>query len=185
MPLLTNRTRGRIAAFDKSVDVAFDHLRGNPVADRVFYAASALGDHSLIWLMLGAARGLRSEHDWRAAVRIGALLGAESALVNVGIKSLFRRTRPPWEVDRPRALRRPRTSSFPSGHATSAFTAAGLLSDDDPLWPVYYALAVIVSTSRIYVRIHHASDVVGGIPIGIVLGRLGRRLMPLPAAPGA
>ena len=50
---------------------------------------------------------------------------------------------------------------------------------------MYYALAAIVATSRVYVRIHHASDVVGGIPIGIVLGRLGRRLMPLPAPPGA
>ena len=36
---------------------AFDHVRGNPVADRVFYAASALGDHSLVWLILGGLGG--------------------------------------------------------------------------------------------------------------------------------
>ncbi|HZQ27929.1 MAG TPA: phosphatase PAP2 family protein [Acidimicrobiales bacterium] len=184
-PTLSPHARKRIADFDARVDQAFDRVRGNPVTDRVFYAASALGDHSLIWLMLGALRGLRSEHDWKAAVRVGVALGAESALVNVGIKSLFRRTRPPWETTpHPHRLRRPKTSSFPSGHATSAFTAAGLLSEDDPLWPVYYALAALVATSRVYVRIHHASDVVGGIPIGILLGRLGRRLLPLPARPG-
>jgi undecaprenyl-diphosphatase len=176
-----------VADFDARVDRAFDYLRGNPVADRVFYGASALGDHSLIWLMLGALRGLRSEHDWKAAVRVGVMLGAESALVNVGIKSLFRRTRPPWEQEgqqrRPHRLRKPLTSSFPSGHATSAFTAAGLLADDDPLWPAYYAIAVLVATSRVYVRVHHASDVLGGIPIGIALGRIGRRLLPLPPRP--
>src|SRR5687768_18591990 len=107
MELLSAHTRKRIAAFDARVDTALDRVRGNPVADRVMYAASALGDHSLVWLMFGALRGLRSEHDWKAAVRVGAGLGVESALVNVGIKSLFRRTRPPWQVDRPFQLRKP------------------------------------------------------------------------------
>ena len=180
MELLSPHARKRVADLDARVDTALDAWRGNLVADRLFYAASALGDHSLIWLILGALRGLRSEHDWKAAVRVGAGLGTESALVNLGIKSLFRRDRPPWEVARPLPLRRPRSSSFPSGHATSAFTAAGLLADDDPLWPAYYAIAVIVATSRVYVRAHHASDVLVGIPIGFLLGRLGRRLAPLP-----
>jgi undecaprenyl-diphosphatase len=186
VPSLSPGTRKRVAEFDAAVDRAFDHLRGNPVADRLFYGASAVGDHSLIWLMLGALRGLRSEHDWKAAVRVGVLLGAESALVNVGIKSLFRRTRPPYDQSGPSPikLRMPRTSSFPSGHATSAFTAAGLLADDDPLWPAYYAIAVVVAASRVYVRVHHASDVLGGIPIGIALGRIGRRILPLPPRPG-
>jgi membrane-associated phospholipid phosphatase len=180
VPLLSSATRQRVAELDAQVDAWFDPIRGHPVADRVFYAASELGDFSLIWLILGALRGLRSERDWHAAVRAGLGLGAESLLVNVGIKSLFRRTRPPWDVDRPMRIRRPRTSSFPSGHATSAFAAAGLLSEDDPLWPLYYAIAVIVATSRVHVKIHHASDILAGAAIGVVLGRVGRRLSPLP-----
>lgn len=184
LPLpLSRRTRRRIADFDNAVDRQFDRLRGNPVADRVFYGASALGEHGLIWLILGALRGLRSEHDWKAAVRVGGGVMVESAVVNLGVKSLFRRTRPPWEVSRPLPLRRPRTSSFPSGHATSAFTAAALLSEDDPLWPLYYATAVVVASSRVYVKIHHASDVVGGVALGMVMGRIGRRLVPLPGRP--
>lgn len=175
--------RARIRRFDDRVDSAFDRVRGNPVADRVFFAASELGDFGVIWLILGAVRGLRSEHDWHAAVRLGLGVGAESVLVNVIIKSFFRRTRPIWEVDRPHRLRRPRTSSFPSGHATSAFTSAALLSEDDPLWPLYYAVAVVVASSRVYVKIHHASDVVAGIAIGAALGRIGRRLVPLPPVP--
>ncbi|HEX7168524.1 MAG TPA: phosphatase PAP2 family protein [Acidimicrobiales bacterium] len=169
--------------FDRAVDEAFDRLRGRPGFDRLFYAASELGDHGLIWLMFGALRGLRSEHDWHAAVRLGLGVGAESAIVNLGIKSLFRRRRPAFEGIRPHRLRKPRTSSFPSGHATSAFTAAGLLSENDDLWPLYYAVAVLVAASRVYVRIHHASDVVAGVAVGVALGRLGRKLFPLPAAP--
>jgi undecaprenyl-diphosphatase len=175
--------RDRVRRFDDAVDSAFDRVRGNPVADRVFFAASELGDFGLIWLILGALRGLRSEHDWHAAVRVGLGVGAESVLVNGVVKSFFRRARPAWELERPHRLRRPRTSSFPSGHATSAFTSAGLLSEDDPLWPLYYAIAGVVAWSRVYVKIHHASDVVAGIAIGAALGRIGRRLAPLPPVP--
>ena len=183
MPLLSKKAARSVADFDARADAALDHLRGHPTADRVFYGASAVFDHSIGWLILGALRGLRSEHEWKAAVRVGAGVFIESALVNVGIKSLFRRSRPPWEVDRPLPLRRPRTSSFPSGHATAAFTAAALLADDDPLWPAYYALAVVVATSRAYVRIHHASDVLAGVAVGMLFGRIGRRLAPLAPRP--
>src|SRR4051794_38026670 len=98
---IPRRQADLVSRFDQRVDRAFDHVRGNPVADRVFYAASALGDHGLIWLILGALRGLRSEHDWQAAVRTGAGVGIESALVNLGVKSLFRRSRPAFEGLRP------------------------------------------------------------------------------------
>jgi undecaprenyl-diphosphatase len=183
MRVLSRRALGHVADFDARVDRAFDRLRGNPASDRLFYGASELGDFSLVWLIIGAIRGLRSERDWHAAVRVGGGLAIESVLVNVLIKSLFRRTRPPWEPERAIRLRRPRTSSFPSGHATSAFSAAGLLSEDDVLWPLYYAIAVIVASSRVYVRVHHASDVVVGAAIGVALGRIGRKLVPLPPAP--
>jgi membrane-associated phospholipid phosphatase len=174
---------GLVARFDRAVDDAFDHLRGRPGVDRLFYAASELGDFSLVWAILGTLRGLRSEHDWHAALRLGAGLSAESLLVNGLVKSLFQRSRPPWDVQRPRHLRRPRTSSFPSGHATAAFSAAVMLSEDDVLWPLYYAVAVIVAGSRLHVKIHHASDVAAGAALGVALGVLGRRLLPLPPAP--
>jgi undecaprenyl-diphosphatase len=146
----------------------------------MFYGASALGEFGTIWVMLGALRGLRGEHQWRAAVRVGAAVGIESVVVNAGVKSLFRRRRPVVDTPRPYPLRTPLTSSFPSGHATSAFCAATLLADGDPgLAPLYYATATVVALSRIHVKIHHASDVVGGIAIGLALGRLVRRLVPL------
>jgi membrane-associated phospholipid phosphatase len=169
-----------VASFDLAVDRAFDHLRGKVVADRVFYAASELGDFGLIWVMLGTLKGLRRGDDLTAALRMTAAMGIESLLVNGIIKSCFRRTRPPWEVDRPLRVRRPLTSSFPSGHATSAVSAAMMLSEDDDLWPLYVVLASIVATSRIYVKIHHASDVAGGVAVGLVLGMIGRRFLPAP-----
>lgn len=165
--------------FDLRIDRSFDRLRARRGADKLFYGASALGDNSLIWHLIGAARGLRSERDLRAAIRLSVALGVESALVNGLLKSLVRRQRPLLEELRPRYLRHPRTSSFPSGHASSAFTAAGLLSDGDRLAPAYYAIAVVVASSRIYTRIHHPSDVVVGAALGVVLARAARTISPL------
>ena len=173
--------RRGVASFDLAAERAFEPLRGKVVADRIFYAASELGDFGLIWALLGTVKGLRKGNDLNTALRMTAAMGAESMLVNGVIKSCFRRTRPPWEVDRPLHVRRPLTSSFPSGHATSAVSAAMMLSEDDEWWPLYWALAAVVASSRIYVRIHHASDVAAGLALGVVLGVIGRRL--LPAAP--
>ncbi len=172
--------RGRVARFDARTDAAFDRLRGNPIADRVFYAASELGDFSLIWHLVGTARGLRSDRHAKEAIRLSSILGVESVLVNGVVKSFFRRHRPRWDQPRAFRIRRPRSSSFPSGHASSGFTAATVLGEDDPLWPLYYAIAAVVATSRIYVKIHHGSDVVAGAATGLVLGRLARRLWPKP-----
>src|SRR5207244_7213209 len=130
-----------------------------------------------------ATARLGAEHAVHPPVGVGVGLAIELVPANGLTKSLGRRTRPPWEPERTTRVRRPRTSSFPSGHATSAFSAAGLLAEDDVLWPLYYAIAVIVASSRVYVRVHHASDVIAGAAIGIALGRIGRKLVPLPPAP--
>ena len=38
---------------------------------------------------------------------------------------------------------------------------------------------MIVAASRVHVRIHYASDVIGGIAIGALLGELARKLVPV------
>jgi len=171
-----------VTRFDERVDEIWaTTFRGRPALDRAFYLASELGDFSLIWLLIGAAQGLRSDDDAHAALRLVTVLAAESALVNQGLKRIFRRTRPEAAAPRPHALRTPRTSSFPSGHASSAFLAAGLLSRRHPRWaPAYYGLAAVVATSRVHVQIHHGSDVVAGAAIGASMARVADRVWPPP-----
>jgi undecaprenyl-diphosphatase len=110
---------------------------------------------------------------------LAALLGAESLLVNQGLKRLFRRSRPTVAGDPRYPIRRPVTSSFPSGHASAAAFNAVLLTGWDgrrsaPLW---WGLALVVATSRAYVRIHHPSDVAAGLATGAVLGLAARQLV--------
>jgi undecaprenyl-diphosphatase len=169
----------RVRAFDEGVDRLFDSLRDNPLADRVMYGASALGDFSLVWHIAGVVRALRGGE--REAARLAGALVVETALVNGVVKSFFRRARPAWEQPRPRGLRRPRSSSFPSGHATSGFMAATLLSTGRPRSrPFWYAVAALVASSRVHVKIHHGSDVVAGAVIGVGLGKIVRRMWNVP-----
>ena len=162
-----------VESFDTWADAQLERLRGHKVPDAVFTTASELGDFSLIWHFVGAVRGLTSDHHANQAFIFSALIGAESLIVNQGIKRLFRRTRPTETGDPRYPVRKPSTSSFPSGHASSAFFAASILT----AWgsavaaPAWFALAGVVGTSRAYVRIHHPSDVVGGAVVGLVLGQ--------------
>ena len=161
------------APLDQSVDDAWEVLRGDRIADRVFYTASEAANFSVLWHALGIARAIAAR-DHRIALRTSAALAIESALVNGPIKSIFERDRPDaTPEDRPHSLRQPRTSSFPSGHASAAVVASHYIADGASSlwrWPIR-ALAMIVSTSRIHVRIHHATDVAAGAAAGWVLSR--------------
>jgi undecaprenyl-diphosphatase len=184
-PLLPEVLARAIVAFDAAAERRFEGaLRGRPVADRVFFTASSLGDFSLLWHVVGAGRAVVQPSFRPAARRLGVALAVESLVVNWGIKSLVRRARPHGDHVRPHRLRRPRTSSFPSGHATSGFLAATLLSEGSRAPLAWYAVATVVAASRVHVRIHHASDVVAGAAMGLAAGRTVRRRWPLPAAEG-
>jgi undecaprenyl-diphosphatase len=169
-----------VASFDTTVDAWFDRLRSHTVPDKLFYGASAVGDFSLIWHIAGVARALAGPRQEREAVRLAAALGIESVLINGVVKSWFRRTRPAWDQPRARKLRKPRSSSFPSGHATSGFMAATLLGAgrSKPTKALWLGAATIVSVSRVHVRIHHASDVAAGAVIGVGIGAIVKRMWP-------
>lgn len=176
--LRTTPLHAPAARLDRAVDAAFEVVRGDPFADRVFYAASELGNFSLLWHLLGLADGLRSPAHARAALRFSAALGVEAVVVNQVLKRVFERSRPARTQPHPHPhpLRRPRTSSFPSGHASAAAFSAVVLSARRPrLAPAYVVIAVLVAGSRVYVGDHHASDVVAGAAVGAALGVVARR----------
>jgi len=164
----------RVASFDAAVDRRFERFR-TPAVNKVAYRLSSAADHSLLWHTCGAAQALARGADVERAVRFSIAMGMESALTNGAVKSLFRRVRPAdyADIEFHHGLRRPITSSFPSGHATAAFCAAVLLGGG----PGWYAAATAVSATRVYVRLHHASDVVAGAAFGVALGLAMRPLV--------
>ncbi|MGH9134731.1 MAG: phosphatase PAP2 family protein [Ilumatobacteraceae bacterium] len=167
-----------VAELDERADALLEVIRSNPIADRVFTTASHLGDWSLIWHLIGVTRGIAKRRPDQV-VALAVALGAESLIVNQGIKRLFRRARPTASGDPRFPVRQPSTSAFPSGHASSAAFAATILStwDGRSARPLWWGIATIVGTSRAYVRIHHASDVLGGAVVGAGLGWLATRVL--------
>lgn len=156
--------------FDVRADALLERARGRPDVDAVFRAASEAGDFSAVWHVLNVGRGLVTRRpEQLVALAVG--LGLESLVVNQGIKRLFRRDRPTADGDPRTPVRRPRTSSFPSGHASAAAFNATVLTGWDPRRaPLWWGIAALVGTSRAHVRIHHASDVVAGAAVGIAFG---------------
>lgn len=123
------------------------------------------------------------------------LLVATTALVTQGITSVLKfavqRERPPTIILDPEPLMDvPATSSFPSGHTSSSFACAFVLSRLAPRLTVpLFALAALVGVSRVYVGVHYPLDVLAGAALGLLvatallrlLGAL-RRSRPLPPA---
>src|SRR5688572_505488 len=90
----------------------------------------------------------------------------EAQLVSVtltqSLKFATNRTRPDGEA-----------RSFPSGHASAAFTTASVLHrhfGKRAAIPAY-AVAVYTSASRLQANSHYASDVFVGAALGIAIGR--------------
>jgi membrane-associated phospholipid phosphatase len=167
-----------IAAFDRRVDELLEPVREHHALGLVFNVASEAGDFSLIWHVVSLGRGIVKRRP-RQVVALALALGVESLIVNQGLKRIFRRERPTAEGDPRYHVRRPVTSSFPSGHASAGAFAATVLTgwDGRRSAPPWYALAGTVGASRAVVRIHHASDVVGGIVVGTAMGMVARRVL--------
>lgn len=147
--------------------------------DAILFRLSHFADHSLIWFVLGLIRFLITR-DLKDLARFVGVMAVESALTNGPIKFIFRKSRP-HEREKiykkgeklPYGLRMPITSSFPSGHSVSAMVAACMLASSYNLVAlIVFPLGLLVSYTRLYTRMHHLSDVVAGLLLGLLFGYL-------------
>jgi membrane-associated phospholipid phosphatase len=120
-----------------------------------------------------AGQAFGGEQGRRAAGNGIASLALTSALVNAVLKPLWGRRRPERVEHRVPFARRvgmPKTRSFPSGHATSAFAfATGVASEAPVPGGLLIALAALVAYSRVHTGVHYPSDIVAAAVIGASL----------------
>ena len=159
-----------MTTFDEAGDRVLEPLRNHRASNALFGFASKVGDFSVVWHIIGLLRAIGSVHRLQQALALSVALGVESLIVNQGVKRLFKRERPTTSGDHRFEVRTPSTSSFPSGHASSATFAAIVLTSFTgfPLAAVWLIIALVVALSRVVVRIHHLSDIVGGIVTGAI-----------------
>jgi membrane-associated phospholipid phosphatase len=142
-----------------------------PALDRPFRGLSNAANYSRLWLGIAVAVALTGGKRGRHAALEGVLaVGVTSATINLGLKPLARRRRPDradTSLADDRQVRMPESSSFPSGHAASAFAFAYAVGRHLPGLAVpIRLLAAGVAYSRVHVGVHYPGDVVIGSVIG-------------------
>jgi undecaprenyl-diphosphatase len=173
---------GDVGRLDQAVDAAFESLRGHPAVDGAAVVVSNLADYGLVWVVLALLKGRRRGPRRRRAVLALGTAGMSSLVVSRTVKAAIERERPDEHLDA--MVRTPSTSSFPSGHTLAAFCTSFVLGDSDAQTAAYVAFASAVAASRIHLRAHHPTDVLGGAAIGSILG-LGLRPLVNLVTPGA
>jgi YegS/Rv2252/BmrU family lipid kinase len=131
---------------------------------------SQAANRSLLWVaMAGLIALLGGRRGQRAALRGIVSIGITSTLVNLPLKYLARRDRPPTRRgDRPLPISLPGSFSFPSGHSASAFAfATGVGLEEPRLLVALLPMAATIAYSRVHLRVHYPFDVLAGAGIGV------------------
>jgi len=178
-----------LIAWDVAASALGEDLRWEPLTV-VFLLASAWWVKWPLIAAIGSACDAKRRCFPRATCA-AALAVTTSALLVTVLKDVFERARPPVAdpgLDPVGIV--PASTSFPSGHAATAFAAAVAVALVYPrLGRPLLALAVVVALSRVYLGVHYVLDVAVGTLLGIAVGVAAawviRAVAPQPTAPVA
>lgn len=165
-----------LAYFDLKVFLCINHVLHTPFTDTIALAISGIGAFGIIFLAIGFVLFIREEQkDHRFFVACTSALITSWVLAEGVIKPWIAKPRPyaigPWGyaiiVDHG-----VRGYSFPSSHATFAFALAVVLSAKEPRYRyMIFAVATMISLSRIYLGVHFPIDVLAGAVLGWAIGK--------------
>lgn len=119
----------------------------------------------------------KSETKQRHALVIMGFAGVLGLVLNVLVSHIWFRPRP-FAVLEPdtftRLIPHSADASFPSDHTTGSFGFAAASWGKSPKWITisFTALAILNGVSRLYVGVHWPTDVLAGIIIGTLSGRI-------------
>ncbi len=135
-------------------------------------------NYSRLWLGVAAGIAVVGGPRGRRAAASGLVaLGTTSAVANLVVKPLVRRSRPDRvAAGRHESVRMPESTSFPSGHTASAFAFALGVAAEVPLLAVpLVPVATAVGYSRVHSGVHFPGDVLAGAVLGSVVGLVSPR----------
>jgi membrane-associated phospholipid phosphatase len=174
------RIRRQLSDLDRAI---YNAIAATPTPDLdvPIRRLSWMADKSRLWFGIAAAMAaLGGPVGRRAAARGLLTVGVTSAVVNLGVKSLYPRQRPDRTgagVPEDRHVAMPSSRSFPSGHSASGFAFAASVGHDVPALalPLRF-LAGAVAYSRVHTGVHYPSDALIGSIIGAGVAEAARGL---------
>jgi undecaprenyl-diphosphatase len=126
------------------------------------------------WIALAVVVGVALRFGLARTIGLMVLTGAATFAADsicFGLKNVTDRTRPFVAHPQIEPLYVVHSSSFPAGHAATAFAGATLLSYVAPrAAPGFVVLATLIAYSRVYVGVHYPGDVVVGALVGVAIG---------------
>jgi membrane-associated phospholipid phosphatase len=175
-----SEVRAQAVALDNAISEAVEKTE-TPTLDRFLVRLSDAANESRLWIATaGAVALVGGPRGRRTAAEAVASIALASAVSNLALKSISRRSRPQagnGQVAPSRRVRRPMSPSFPSGHAASAFAFASTMGEEVPVtWVPLHVAASLVAYARVHTGVHYPSDVVAGALTGAMCGSIVRRL---------
>ena len=145
----------------------------NTVTDTVFPIITSLGEAGIGWIVLSLVllcfkKTRRTGGLVLIAMTVTLLFG------ELTLKNIICRLRPcNVFTDFPMLIARPTSYSFPSGHTSSSFAAALILTlRHKKVGWLAYIPAVLIAFSRIFLFVHYPTDVLAGILLGTLAALL-------------
>lgn len=164
----------KIQRLDELVVEKITHLH-NPLLNRIMVIFTKLGNGAFIWWITLCFPFMLTKSTRQIGVYITLALGVTFVTGEIIIKHIIGRIRPSSKLeDDELIIKRPKDYSFPSGHTASSFTAftmTAIFCRPIIFIPVLF-VALTISFSRMYLRVHYLSDVVCGMLLGVLSGSL-------------
>ena len=166
-------------AIDAALFIRVNHLPHPRWLDSLIARFSWIMTGGHAWILVVLADALCNRHRaTKTALTVLPALYLATYTVEIPIKKYFRRRRPFISIVRAIVVgRKPGSHSFPSGHSAAAFAGATLLQAHYPRGRrLFFAIALLVAFSRVYLGAHYPGDVISGGLAGTALAKLYRSL---------
>ncbi|WP_446897939.1 phosphatase PAP2 family protein [Clostridium sp. LBM24168] len=142
------------------------------IIDKIMIAITYLGNMGIIWIIIALFLIINKRYRKAGIVTlISVILGA---ILSEGIiKHVVERPRPFVKFSTINLLiSKPLSYSFPSGHTTAAFAAAGILSKYFRRYSIeIFTAAFLIAFSRLYLYVHYPTDILSGMILGLLCSK--------------
>ncbi|MEN3003977.1 phosphatase PAP2 family protein [Dehalobacterium formicoaceticum] len=144
-----------------------------PILNKVMILSTVAGNMGFIWILSSLLLLINKKTRYIGMVTLGALI--LSTIMGEGIlKHIIQRPRPYVDFPSIHLLAgKSTTYSFPSGHTTTSFAAAYVLTKYLKKFSlIIWIVAITIAFSRVYLFMHYPSDIIAGIVLGLICGKV-------------
>lgn len=165
---------GDAVQFDESTRAAV-HQLASPAMTVIMRFFSFIGSTLMLTILTAIVIVAFAIRRWGREAKLFAITMIGGSLLNMTLKLTFKRSRPipffdPWP---------PETYSFPSGHSLMSACFFGALAAilnarikkkrvRAIVWALATAMFLLVGFSRIYLGVHHTTDVIAGFAAALI-----------------